>query len=65
MKQEYKVRLFQNNTYNVIKIVTTYGRRISAYDSDPHTIEENIVYQGTLADCYVYIRLHEGDYMYL
>jgi hypothetical protein len=49
MKREYKVRFFQNNTYEVIEIVTIYDER---------TVEENKVYQGGLADCEAYIRLH-------
>jgi len=63
MKREYKVRFFQDNTYEVIEIVTTYGERTSAYDSEPNTVEENEVYQGSLSDCEAYIRLHEGGYM--
>lgn len=63
MKREYKVRFFQDDTYEVIEIITTYGERISAYDSEPDTVEENKVYQGSLADCEAYIRLHEGGYM--
>ncbi len=63
MKREYKVRLFQDNTYVVIEIVTRYGKRISAYDSEPDTVEENKVYQGGLADCDAYIRLHKDGYM--
>lgn len=63
MKREYKVRFFQDNTYEVIEIVTIYGERTSAYDSEPNTVKENKVYQGGLADCEAYIRLHEGGYM--
>jgi hypothetical protein len=64
MKREYKVRFFQGNTYEVVEIVTTYGERTSAYDSEPDTVEENKVFQGGLADCEAYIRLQEGGYMY-
>ncbi len=56
MNREYKIRFFQNSTYEVIEIVTTN-------DSEPDTIEENKVYQGGLADCEAYIRLKEGNYM--
>ena len=63
MRQEYKVRFFKDNIYEVIEIVTTYGERTSAYDSKPDTVEENKVYQGGLADCEAYIRLYEGGYM--
>lgn len=63
MKREYKVRFFQDDTYEVLEIVTTYGRRTSGYDSDPNIVEENKVYQGRLSDCESYIRLREGGYM--
>ena len=64
MKREYKVRFFQDNIYEVIEIVTTYGERTSVYNSEPDTVEEeNKVYQGGLADCEAYSRLHEGGYM--
>jgi len=63
MNREYKIRFFQNSTYEVIEIVTTNVKRKSAYDSEPDTIEENKVYQGGLADCEAYIRLKEGSYM--
>ena len=63
MKREYKVRFFQDNTYEVIEIITIYGERTSTYDSEPDTVEENKVYQGRLADCEAYIRLHGGGYM--
>jgi hypothetical protein len=63
MNREYKIRFFQNSTYEVIEIVTTNVKRTSEYDSEPSTVEENTVYQGGLADCEAYIRLHEGEYM--
>jgi hypothetical protein len=63
MKREYKVRLLQDNTYEVIEVVTVYGERTSAYDSERSTVTENKVYQGNLSDCEAYIRLHEGGYM--
>jgi hypothetical protein len=63
MKEEYKVRFYINNTYEVFKITTKYGERTSAYDSEPDDIEEESVFQGYLADCEAYIRLHEGGYM--
>lgn len=63
MKREYKVRFFQDNTYEVIEIITTYGERTNAYDCEPNTVEEEKVYQGGLEGCEAYIRLHEGGYM--
>ena len=63
MNKKYKVRFLQDSIYEVIEIVTTYGERTSAYDSEPNTVEEYKVYQGELANCESYIRLHEGGYM--
>ena len=63
MKEEYKVRFYMDNTYEVWKITTTYGERTSAYDGEPNKVEEESVYQGSLSDCDAYIRLHEGGYM--
>ena len=51
MKREYKVRFFQGNTYEVIEIVTTYGERTSAYDSEPDTVEENKVFHNKQLNC--------------
>jgi hypothetical protein len=63
MNREYTVRFFQDNTYEVIEITTTYGKRTNAYDSEPDTVEENKVYQGGLSDCEAYIRLKESGHM--
>ena len=63
MKKEYKVRFFLDNTYEVIEIITTYGKRTSAYNSESDNVEENKVYQGSLSDCEAYIKLNEGGYM--
>lgn len=63
MKKEYKVRFFQNDIYEVIEIVTKYGERTSAYNSEPDKVEENKVYQGVLADCNAYIQLNERGYL--
>ena len=60
---KYKVIFFQDNVYEVIEIITTYGEITSAYDSKQDTQEEYKVFQGGLADCEAYIRLHEGGYM--
>lgn len=53
MERKYKVRFFQNSTYEVIEIVTTYGERTSAYDSEPNTVQENKVYQGGVVILFV------------
>jgi hypothetical protein len=63
MKREYKVRFFQDKTYEVIEIIKIDGERASSDDSESDTVEENKVYQGCLSDCEAYIRLHEGGYM--
>jgi hypothetical protein len=63
MDRKYKIRFYKNNTYQVFEIITTYGERISAYESEPKKIEINVVFEGSLADCDSYIRLKDGGYM--
>jgi len=63
MKREYKIEFLQDSIYEVIEIITTYGERISAYDSEHDTVQEQNVFQGRLADCEAYIRLKECGYM--
>ena len=47
--KKYKVKFYQDNTYEVLK------------KDDDESWES--VYQGSLADCEAYIRLHENGYM--
>lgn len=63
MERKYRVNLLKDNNYEVIETTITYGKKISAYDSEPSKVEKNKVFQGTLADCEAYIRLCEGGYM--
>jgi len=50
--KKYKVRLFQDNTYEVLEYY--------AFEDDECW---GSVYQGSLSDCEAYIRLHENGYM--
>jgi hypothetical protein len=63
MRPKYKVCLLQNNEYEVIEIIKTEGARLTAYESEPDTIEEVKVFQGTLSDCEAYIRLKDSGYL--
>jgi enolase len=45
MNREYKVNLVKDSNYEVIEIVTIYGERTSAYDSEPNKIEKTKVYE--------------------
>ena len=63
MKTEYKVRLVKDNRYMVIKKKTIEGKRIDAYDSEPDRIDEVVVYHGSPADCYAFIKLNEEGYL--
>lgn len=65
MKREYKVRWAFEDIYDVVEVITTYGERTSAYDSEIDKVAENHTYQGDLANCYAYIKLREGGYMYV
>lgn len=60
---KYQVRFYQDNIYEVVEIITTYGERTSAYDSELDKIEENVVFNGNLSDCEAYIRLKSGGYL--
>lgn len=64
MKKEYKVRWAFDDAYDVVEVVTTYGERTSAYESELNVFKENYAYQGNLSDCYAYIKLCEGGYIY-
>lgn len=48
---KYKVRFMMDNNYEVVE------------ESLDEWSETNSCYQGRLADCEAYIRLHEGGYM--
>lgn len=60
---KYQVRFYQDNIYEVIEIITTYGERTSAYDSEPDKKEENVVFNGSISDCEAYIRLKSEGYL--
>ena len=63
METKYKVHWIIDNEYIVEKTETTYGERLSAYSSEPDSVEVTRVFQGSLSDCESYIRLKEGGYM--
>ena len=52
--KKYKVRFYQDNTYEVLE------KKYYIYEDDECW---ESVYQGSLADCEAYIRLHENGYM--
>ena len=54
MDKKFKVRLYQDNTYEVLE------KKYYAYEDDDFY---ESVFQGSLSDCEAYIRLHEGGYM--
>jgi len=54
---KYKVQFFQNDTYEVLE----YKANVNSWTDVNY--EWDSVFQGRLADCEAYIRLHEGDYM--
>ena len=57
MNFKYKVRWYIDNEYEVWKITEPNSK-----DMNDEDIEESM-YQGSLADCEAWIRLHEGGYM--
>lgn len=61
----YKVRLFQDSIYEVIRIDYNdsrggIGPLSTSYSEFP---TETSMFQGSLADCEAWIRLHENGYM--
>lgn len=50
--KKYKVEFYKDNTYEVLERLV-----LNEY------VSWEKVYQGSLADCEAYIRLHEGGYM--
>lgn len=63
MKIEYKVRYYMDDSYEVYEIITTFGERISAYESEEDVVTETSVFKGDLANCESFIRLKEGNYL--
>ena len=57
----YKVRYMLDDDYEVIEL-TPSGDQPDENDTEAK-FDEQSVYQGRLADCEAYIRLHEGGYM--
>ena len=57
MKRVYAVYQLNDTTFEVIRVTTIYGERISAYESEPSRKEQVSVFKGSLSDCYAYIKL--------
>ena len=65
-QMKYKVRLWQDDTYEVIVSRDNYYFsdgviHSPVYTSAPEWVQ---VYKGSLSDCEAYIRLNENGYMY-
>lgn len=60
--KKYKVKIV-GELFQVLLITTTFGDRISAYESEPDTTVETVVYVSTPANCYAYIKLKEENYL--
>ena len=63
MKKTYRVQYLMDETYEVIEILTEFGERINAYESEEDQVSETSVFSGRLSDCEAYIRLRERGYM--
>lgn len=57
----YKVELLMGNTYQVIS-ENAYDRTF-LHMKYPDEYQDTVEYQGSLADCEAWIRLHEEGYM--
>lgn len=60
---KYKVRFMMDEKYQVVKLTKNEKDDQNDYDSYEKGFNEQIVYQGRLADCEAYIRLNESGYM--
>ena len=62
---KYKVRLFQDETYEVLEtIYKPYNYSTTTLPDDLTPTDEVVnVFKGSLSDCEAYIRLNEGGYM--
>lgn len=60
---KYKVRFWQDNEYEVIKISYSHRTYTTAGFYVPTAVNEEQVFKGSLSDCEAYIRLHENGYM--
>jgi hypothetical protein len=63
MEKTYRVKYFMDGNYKVVEILTIYGERINAYESEMDKVTETTVFNGSLSDCEAYIRLKENGYM--
>ena len=59
----YKVRFMMDDSYEVVELTPNEKYDLDDFDSDELEFNEQSVYQGSLANCEAYIRLHEGGYM--
>ena len=60
---KYKVRFMMDDSYEVVELTPNEKYDLNDFESDEPEFNEQSVYQGRLADCEAYIRLHEGGYM--
>lgn len=63
MEIKYKVRYLFSGKYEVIETTKTFGERISVYESSPDIVVNKSVFDGSLSDCYAFIKLREGGYL--
>jgi hypothetical protein len=56
MNTTIKVRNLIDNTYQVVEFTPSDDERYEYED-------ESVLYQGSLSDCEVFIRLRESDYL--
>lgn len=52
-----------DDNYEVVELTPNEKYDENDYHSDEQEFNEQSVYQGRLADCEAYIRLHESGYM--
>lgn len=55
MNTDYGITKISEFSYGVVKTVTIYGERLSAYDSEPNKSSSEIIYSGNISDCKAYL----------
>jgi hypothetical protein len=60
---KYKVKFMMDDSYEVVELTPNEKYDLDDFNSDELEFNEQSVYQGSLANCEAYIRLHEGGYM--
>ena len=54
--------IFKGQDCRVYQIETIQNERYDAYESEPTKEKKTLVYTGTVADCWAWVKFKEGGY---